>query len=292
MPGFTHEEAFPIVAKAILAAIEQNGSANRSETERLMLSDEVSAQAIIDAANSYEHPKPPEKVARNMLAWFSAKFKQTEYQPIREFVRQFTRKKNQDGTWEYLKNGTPVNELPSGEGPTIEKDFRGNSNGPKLSVLDERSHVIMSQPKIALSAALQSSEQIGGAINQILSFSGSNRLPEGLEVFHQIPLTLMRIAKSIDQADWETLIQYIQELEEQNTKLAAELADTEKKTLTRIWLEESAKTAGGWKAWAALVAGVTLAASSFGYGQSYDLADRLEEISPPVCDDAWPLVDI
>jgi hypothetical protein len=81
-PAWKHAEVFPIIARLIGEAYRQH---TRDITEheiavRLLMDGE--ARAMIEAAQQQQHASSPDKVAINMVAWFSARFTigDSEYQ--------------------------------------------------------------------------------------------------------------------------------------------------------------------------------------------------------------------
>ena len=129
---------------------------------------------------------------------------------------------------------------------------------------------------------LKSSIDLAGAVESLLSASGKNRLPDGLDALHSIPATLRNIARSADTKDWDALIEYIRMLEIENRQLKEELQKPTTKKRWEVFLDESAKTAGSWQAWAALGAAAWAAFGSFDLNFANELIGCFDDYAPNI----------
>lgn len=95
--AWSHDEAFPIVARLIRAEfLLRNNYVPSTAIARLLQSDHAGKLLIQSSLAREDGKKTPRSIAQNMVDWFSARFDTSGF----EWARQFTRVK-QDRVWAY-----------------------------------------------------------------------------------------------------------------------------------------------------------------------------------------------
>ncbi|NOE18394.1 helix-turn-helix domain-containing protein [Ruegeria atlantica] len=172
------------------------------------------------------------------------------------------------------------------------RDRLGGESGTSAKDIAATATRLSSKPKSTRRVLSSSANQISQAVAILLSETGINRLPEGLDALEVIPLTLLSIAKSANSSDYDVLIDYIAKLERENAELREAVRQNSESSRLDIFLDEATKTLAGWQAWMAITTALFAAVAYLDIPPPNEVLDCLEDSAPPAIEDDWSVTEV